>query len=114
MPPLAPQAAVHRSASQHSPINVRISTLGDEGGFYCADGSDQAHCEGQVFTGCLILTGLGVTISPCSECLCNLTGPVTKETVRLMPYAGERSSLSDLVLIIWAVYVREETPKIAI
>ena len=91
MPPLAPQAAVHRSdnITEFSKLeSVRetlyLYTLGGEGRFYCADGSDQAHCDGRVFTGCLRLTGLGLTISPCSACLCNLTSSVTGEA-----YAGQ-------------------------
>ena len=83
MPTLAPQAAVHRSGNnalfKSESLDKTLYTEGGEGGSHCEDGSDQAHCEGRVFTGCLRLAGLGLTISPCSACLCNLTSSVSRE-----------------------------------
>ena len=41
----------------------------------CGDGSDQAHCLHSVYSGCLVSSALGLTISPCAGCLCHLPGP---------------------------------------
>ena len=63
-------------------------TLGLDSRLDCADGSDEAFCHGPTFTGCLLLTDLGLRISPCSECLCNLTRSVNREALILIPSAG--------------------------
>jgi hypothetical protein len=37
------------------------------------DGSDLAHCSHKVYTGCFLhLPGMGVALSGCDECFCEL------------------------------------------
>ena len=39
----------------------------------CSDRSDQAYCHHTTFTGCLLLTQHGLTISHCDQCLCQVS-----------------------------------------
>ena len=40
---------------------------------HCHDGSDEALCDGKQYTGCFLMTDLGLTITPCSQCFCTLS-----------------------------------------
>ena len=40
----------------------------------CQDRSDQSHCLHSAYTGCLLSTEQGLTISHCDRCLCQLQG----------------------------------------
>ena len=42
------------------------------GGGHCRDGSDQAHCWGRRYTGCLLASERGLVLGPCSRCACTL------------------------------------------
>ena len=38
----------------------------------CEDGSDEAHCEGRHYSGCFTTSSLGLRISDCSQCYCQI------------------------------------------
>lgn len=45
----------------------------------CSDGSDQAHCLHRIYTGCFHnSSGLGLTITDCSRCLCAARDPAAR------------------------------------
>ena len=45
------------------------------GSSVCRDRSEEAHCLHSVYSGCLESSALGLTITHCDRCLCQLEGP---------------------------------------
>ena len=54
------------------PHQVMCAGQGEGGRSVCPDGSDQLYCLHRIYTGCFINTTLGITISDCDACFCQL------------------------------------------
>ena len=58
------------------PHQVMCAGQGDNGQSFCPDGSDQLYCLYRIYTGCFVNTTLGLTISDCDTCFCQLMDKV--------------------------------------
>ena len=96
VPPLPSQADVLRSGRVLSSDQSDRVVEGDKSREHCRDGSDQKHCDGPTFTGCFLLTDLGLRISSWSQCFCYLASARSKDDMMMMPSPGVSFSSSNV------------------
>ena len=53
-------------------IPHQVMCAGDGAQAVCPDSSDQSYCLHRIYTGCFINTSLGLTITDCDTCFCQL------------------------------------------
>ena len=71
----------------------------DDRASVCPDGSDQQYCLHRIYTGCFINTTLGLTISDCDTCFCQLRDKLdTKQSTAAVFKSVGRSFRSSHVM----------------